>query len=534
MNAGAPRSRRPAAAFAAFRRRSRGRLAALFLAILLGGSCGGGPSPGAVADGFVIVNARLVDGSGGPSYPGGARIREGRIEAVGAEVAPRAGETVVDAGGRVLAPGFVDTHSHADRDLFDHPDALAAVSQGITTVVVGQDGGSHHPLAEFRDRLRENPPTVHVAAYSGHNTLRRLVLGEDYRRRASPEEVAAMQALLEADLAAGALGLSTGLEYDPGIYSDTAEVVALARTAAAAGGRYLSHLRSEDRYFREAVEEIVAIGREAALPVQITHAKLAMRSLRGEVPWLLDRLERARAEGVEITLDVYPYPYWQSTLTVLFPDRDFTDLEEARFVVSELAAPEDLFLPHYTPEPAWAGRTLAEIAAERGEEPAAVLLDLIRRAEERRADPDRDPREIVESVIATGMNENDIAALFAWEHANLSTDGALRGAHPRGFGSFPRALRQFVRERGLVTLEEAVRKMTSLAVEHLGLAGRGLLAPGFAADLVLFDPETVTDHATPEEPHALSTGIHRVFVAGETVFREGRVTAARPGRFLTR
>ena len=221
-------------------------------------------------------------------------------------------------------------------------------------------------------------------------------------------------------------------------------------------------------------------------------------------------------------------------MTDLQKRRDFTDLEEARFVVPEPAAPEDLRLPHYTPEPAWAGRTLAEIAGERGEEPAAVLLDLIRRAEERRARPDHDPQETVESVIATGMDEDDIAALFAWEHAVLSTDGALRGAHPRGFGSFPRALRQFVRERRPPNPEDAVRKMTSLTAEHLGLAGRGRLAPGYAADLVLFDPETVGDRATPEDPRALSVGIHRVFVAGETVFENGRVTAARPGRFLAR
>lgn len=220
---------------------------------------------------------------------------------------------------------------------------------------------------------------------------------------------------------------------------------------------------------------------------------------------------------------------WQSTLTVLFPTRDSTDLDEARFVVSKPAAPEDLRIPHYTPEPARAGRTLAEIAGERGEEPATVLLDLIRRAEERRARPDHDPQETVESVIATGMDEDDLAALFTREHAVLSTDGGLRSAPPRGFGSFPRALRQFVRERRLLTLEEAVRKMTSLAAEHLGLAGRGRLAPEYAAD-----PETVSDRATPEEPQALSVGIHRVFVAGETVFGNGRVTEARPGRFQAR
>ena len=491
--------------------------------------CDAGAPPG-----LAITNARIVDGVGTAAVSGTVRVVDGRIAEVGAGIAPLSGDTVIDAGGLVLAPGFIDTHSHADFDLLERLDATAAVSQGITTLVVGQDGGSHHPLAEFRARFEAAPATVNVASYAGHNTFRELVMGEDFRREATPEEVAGMARLLEADLAAGALGLSTGLEYDPGIYSATEEVVALARVAADAGGRYLSHLRSEDRWFWEAVEEIIRIGEETGMPVQITHAKLALQSLWGEVPRFLGRLEEARAAGVDITLDVYPYPYWQSTLTVMFPERDFTDLEESRFVVSQMALPEGILIPTYAPEPAYAGRTLASIAEERGEEPAVTLLELIRRAEAMRADPDLEPGTRVETVIATSMAEDDIAALFAWEHANLSTDGALFGAHPRGFGAFPRALRQFVRERGILSLEEALRRMTSLAADHIGFADRGRIAPGMVADLVLFDPETVSDRATPEAPHELSVGIHRVLVGGETVFADGVVTDARPGVFLVR
>ena len=492
-------------------------------------ACDAGGLPG-----LAITNARIVDGAGTPAVSGAVRVVDGRIAAVGPDVVPRSGDTVLDAGGLVLAPGFIDTHSHADRDLLERLDAIAAVSQGITTLVVGQDGGSHHPLADFRARFEASPATVNVASYAGHNTFRALVMGEDFRREATPEEIAGMARLLEADLAAGALGLSTGLEYDPGIYSATEEVVALARVAADAGGRYLSHLRSEDRWFWEAVEEIIRIGEETGMPVQVTHAKLALQSLWGEVPRLLGRLEEARAAGVDITLDVYPYPYWQSTLTVMFPERDFTDLEESRFVVSQMALPEGILIPTYAPEPAYAGRTLASIAAERGEEPAVTLLELIQAAEAMRAAPDFEPGTRVETVIATSMAEDDIAALFAWEHANLSTDGALFGAHPRGFGSFPRALRQFVRERGILSLEGAVRRMTSLAADHMGFDDRGRIAPGMVADLVLFDPETVSDRATPEAPHELSVGIRRVLVGGETVFADGVVTGARPGVFLAR
>jgi N-acyl-D-amino-acid deacylase len=506
-------------------------LAALVLAALVLAWSGCGPSG---PPGLTITDARIVDGAGTPAFPGAVRIVDGRIAEVGPGISPRSGDTVLEAGGLVLAPGFIDTHSHAASDLFERLDATAAVSQGITTLVVGQDGGSPHPLADFRSRFEASPSTVNVASYSGHNTLRELVMSEDFRREATAEEIAAMKTLLEADLASGALGLSTGLEYDPGIYSRAEEVLELARVAADAGGRYISHVRSEDRWFWDAVEEIIRIGAETGMPVQISHAKLALQSLWGETPRFLGRLEEARAAGIDITLDVYPYPYWQSTLTVMFPDRDFTDLEESRFVVSQLAVPEGILIPIYAPEPSYAGRTLASIAEERGEEPAAVLLELIQQAEAMRADPDLEPGTRVESVIATGMEEDDIAAIFAWEHANLCTDGALFGAHPRGFGSFPRAIRQFVRERGILTLEEAVRRMTSLAADHLGFSGRGRIAPGMAADLVLFDPETVSDRATPESPHELSVGIRHVLVAGQTVFEAGRATDARPGVFLVR
>ncbi len=328
----------------------------------------------------LIAGATVVDGTGKPGFTADVRIEDDRIAAVG-ELEPGPDEPVVDGRGLVLAPGFIDTHSHADTDTFDHRDAVAAVNQGITTTVVGQDGESRLPLGEFFARLETEPTAINMASYTGHGSLRMQVMGDDYTRAATAAEIAGMEALLAEDMATGSLGLSTGLEYDPGIYSTTEEVVALARVAAPQGGRYISHIRSEDRRFWEAVDEILTIGREAAVPVQISHVKLALRSLHGQADRLLATLDEARAAGIDVTADIYPYTYWQSTLTVMFPDRDFEDRQAALFAVEELAAPEDMLIPVFAPDPSLAGKTLAEIAAQRGTDPATTLMDLIREAE---------------------------------------------------------------------------------------------------------------------------------------------------------
>jgi N-acyl-D-aspartate/D-glutamate deacylase/CubicO group peptidase (beta-lactamase class C family) len=478
---------------------------------------------------LLIRNATIVDGTGAKRRRGDLRIVGDRIEAVG-RLAPRPGEATLDALGRVLAPGFIDTHSHADEGLGEHPDALGAVSQGITTIVGGQDGASIVPLADYFARLEWAPTSVNVASYVGHGTLRGQVMGEDFRRKATAAEIAAMAELLDPEMAAGALGLSTGLEYDPGIYSSREEVIELARVAARHGGRYISHVRSEDRQFWDAIEELLEIGRAAQIPVQISHVKLAMRSLWGEAPRLLARLDRARREGIDVTADIYPYLYWHSTLTVLFPERDFDNLEAAQLVLDQIAPADGLLLGRYLPEPAWAGKTVAEVAQLRGETPAATLVELIRRAQLMEASGVED----VESVIGTSMREDDVERLLRWKETNLCTDGELDGRHPRGFGAYPRVLGRYVRERQLLSLETAIHKMTALAADHVGIRDRGRLVPGAFADLVLFDLATVADRATTSEPQALSAGIDRVWVNGQVVYADRETTWARPGTALHR
>ena len=467
----------------------------------------------------LIVNASIVDGSGSPARRGAVRIDGDRIVAVG-ELEPQAGERIVDAGGLTLTPGFIDTHSHHDEGLFDDRHALPLTTQGITTIVVGQDGSMTYPVKELFERQEKSPVAVNVATYVGHGNLRREVMGKDYKRHATAQEIAQMRALVTEAMRAGALGLNTGLEYDPGIYSTTEEVIDLAKEAARFGGRYQSHIRSEDRFFWAAVDEIVRIGREARLPVQFTHMKLSMTDWWGQSKRLLDMLDRARADGVEITGDIYPYEYWQSNLGVLFPDRNFANRETAEFVLKSIAPPDGLLITRYPPDPGLQGMTVAQIAARNSADPATTLSELTIRSA---ALGDTD------SVIGTSMRADDVRALTAWPHANICSDGEMAGRHPRGRGAFTKVLRDFVREQKLLSLGEAVHKMTGLSAAHAGIVDRGVIRPNAYADLVLFDPARVTDRSTIEDPLALSTGIEKVWVNGVVVLDSGKATGAFPG-----
>ena len=485
-------------------------------------------SPALLAD-TLIINARIIDGTGSGAVVGSVRLKGDRITAVG-ELTRNESDDVIDAGGLVLAPGFIDTHSHSDRLILTERDALAKIAQGITTAVVGQDGDAPHPLADFFGALEATPPKVNIAAYAGHNTLRDEVMGADFRRAANDDEIKAMAALLEGELAAGALGLSTGLEYEPGIHSETREVVQLAQLTADAGGRYISHIRSEDRWFDDALEEIIQIGRATGMPVQISHLKLAMASQWGRAPWVIERLNAARQEGIDLTADIYPYTYWQSHMMVLLPERDPLDLDAIDFVMAELAPPDGIIFTHFPAEPDYVGMTLTEVAAAREQRPAEAFSAL---AQMSIAHEDA-TGEMGDMMIGTSMRDDDIAAFIAWPHANICTDGSLRDRHPRGAGSFPRVLARYVREQGVLSLESAIHHMTGLSAQHMGFVERGVIAPGMMADLVLLNPDTVTDLATTSEPFTLSKGIHSVWVAGQRVLHEGAVSEAFPGRVIRR
>jgi N-acyl-D-amino-acid deacylase len=476
----------------------------------------------------LIRGGLVVDGTGAPGRHLDVRIHHGRITGVGT-LRSLSTDSVVDATGLVLAPGFIDTHSHHDRGLDTHRDALGAVSQGITTIVVGQDGESQFPLADFFGRLEKEPVAINVASYVGHGTLRDRIMGADFKREATPAEVRLMQALLAEEMKAGALGLSSGLEYDPGIYSARSELIALAKTAASQNGRYISHIRSEDRHFWSAIDELITIGREAHLPVQLSHAKLAMKSLWGHSDSLLTLLNAARRSGVNATLDIYPYTYWFSTLTVLFPERNFQDRAEATFAMTEVAPAESAFVTSYEPDTSIAGLSIAAIAAKRQSDAATTLMDLIAGIEK----PRPGGGEWDEGIMATSMSEADLERLVQWPYANVSSDGGLDGAHPRGFGAFPRYYRLFVRDHQLLSLEEAIRHMTSLSARNMGIGDRGRISVGLAADLVLLDTTSLADRSSQAHPHEVAAGVRDVWVNGTLVY-DGKPTGAYPGRVIRR
>ena len=502
---------------------------ALPIALLLATSCNREAAvvETQAADSLLVQNVIIIDGTGTPGVPGAVRIREQRIEAVGQLTAVQ-GESTLDGRGMVLAPGFIDTHSHADEDILQHGDALAVVSQGITTVLVGQDGDSPYPLADFFSAFAKTPATVNIASSAGHNTLRGEVMGEDFRRHATAEEISRMQELLRQELASGAIGFASGLEYDPGIYSDPAEVLALAQVAADAGTRYVSHVRSEDRWFEDAIAEIINIGRVTGMPVQVSHIKLAMKRLWGQAPGILAMLDAARKEGIDISADIYPYEYWQSNLMVLLPERDYNDREAVAFALDQIAPPDGLWMTRFDPQPEYVGKTLSEIAEVRQVDAVTAFMQLAAESDAL----EKSTGKAANSIIGTSMIEDDIRQLLSWPETNVCTDGGLVDLHPRSHGAFTRILARYVRDEKLLTLEQAVHKMTGLSARHMGFTERGIIREGAMADLVLFDPATVGDRATADQPNLLSTGIAGVWVAGVQVYENGVVKDARPGRVI--
>ncbi|MCA6460989.1 MAG: D-aminoacylase [Chitinophagaceae bacterium] len=478
----------------------------------------------------LITRVKIIDGTGIPAYAASVRIKGNRIQEVG-NLKALPGELVIDGQNKVLCPGFIDAHSHHFSSLRKFPEAAATNSQGITTIVIGQDGNSY-AMDSLRKWMQQNRVAVNVASYTGHTTLREKVLGETQLLRAAGiTEINAMQRELAEEIRKGSLGLSSGLEYEPAFYSSQEEVMQLAKTAAALNGRYISHIRSEDVNLSSAVEEIIQIGRETGMPVQISHIKIAKRSDWHTSAAVIARLQQARQEGINITADVYPYTFWNSTLKVLFPSRNYSSLEDATLAVTQLCDPTGSVLVNYAPVPGYKGKTLSAIAAERKETPAQTLIRLIAMADSfRRARPDYEGS--VETIMGKSMTEDDIRNFIAWPHSVICSDGG-NGGHPRGYGAFTRVLSQYVRQEPLLPLATAIHKMTGLTAEFLGIKERGVIAPGYIADLVLLQPEKIRDRADIQNSKAFSEGIDRVWVSGQITWQQQQPTGNRPGVLVT-
>ncbi|WP_423926336.1 N-acyl-D-amino-acid deacylase family protein [Candidatus Palauibacter sp.] len=510
--------------------RGRGRpsLAALILAATAGFGAahevGAQATPDAPAGAAAVLftNATIIDGSGAPGYAGDLLIEAGRIAAVGARGsidAPPSAERR-DLSGLVLAPGFIDIHNHSTTRLFDSPLATTQLAQGITTLVVGADGSSPWPISDYLGRIDELRPTVDVATLVGHGTVRGAVLGDEYRRTATDAEIADMTVRVERGMREGAFGLSSGLEYDPGFYSSTGELIALARVAADHGGFYMSHMRDEEEGLLDAVDEAIRIGREAGLPVQISHIKAGNASVWGRAPDVLERIREANEAGLDVTADQYPYAAWQSELAIVVRSRMFSNPDSVAKGIEAAGGGSRLQIVAFEPDPELNGLRLDEIARLKEMTEVEAYMWIMENGGS--------------GLIGHTMNEADVDTFMASEWVMTASDGGVRSAHPRGAGTFPRVLGHYARERGVLTLERAVARATSMPARRLGLTDRGVLRAGARADLTIFDPERVIDRSTFDYGTRQATGIESVWLGGVETWSAGEPTGVRPGRALRR
>jgi N-acyl-D-amino-acid deacylase len=521
---------------------------------------------------LLLVGGRVVDGSGGPAIRADVGIRDGRIVAVEALAGATARETI-DVTGLAVAPGFIDIHAHTDLGIFVDNRADSKIRQGVTTEVVGQDGSSVMPVDDrarkerresYRERygveidaggwdelfaaLAARGHLTNLVTMVGSGTVREVVLGED-DREPTAEELAAMVALVEEALAAGAAGVSSGLEYVPNAFATTAELVALARPAAAAGLPYATHMRNEADTVEEALAEGLAVAEGSGAALQVSHLKAQGRRNWPKAERLLATIERAAATR-RVRFDRYPYTAYSTGLSSLFPawardggtDAFLARLDDPAETTRLRAAVDEKIMMMGDWDaiqivdvgaegPADAiGRRLGSYAAERSADPYEVTVEILTRSKNRAA------------IVGHGMSEENTRRFLAHPLGAICSDAGARRAtgplsegspHPRAYGSYPRVLGKYVREERAMSLEEAVRKMTGLPAEILHLADRGTLAVGQAADLVAFDPATVADTATFEAPHSYPVGIPHVIVKGRLAVRDGALTGALPGQVLS-
>ena len=497
---------------------------------------------------LLLKNGRIVDGSGNTWYRGDIAISGDTIVRIATSIEEPA-KRVIDVDGQVIAPGFIDIHTHARHGIFDVPTADNYVRQGVTTVIEGPDGGSPVPLAPFFARLEALPKSVNIASFIGQGSVRSAVIG-NVNRKPTDEEMEKMRGLVEQGMRDGALGLSSGLFYVPGTFTPTTEVIELAKVASRFGGIYISHMRDEASGVVTSVKETIEIGERGGLPTQVTHHKIIGKKNWGKSSATLRLIDEARARGVDASIDQYPYTASSTSITsALLPawalegGRDETlkrlkdratrtriKTETIRLIREERGGgdPKNVQLARCDWDASLAGKNLGDVTRLRKLAPTIL-----------------NAAEVTLWIVEQGgcqgifhaISEVDLQRILRHPATMIASDGEIpifgrASPHPRSYGTFARVLGVYVRERRTISLEDAVRKMTSFPAQRIGLVDRGLLRPGMKADIAIFDPAAVRDLATYEKPHQYAVGFSHVIVNGQVVFEAGAMTAARPGKVL--
>ncbi|MEQ8313668.1 MAG: D-aminoacylase [Gammaproteobacteria bacterium] len=496
---------------------------------------------------IIIRNGHVIDGTGTPWYEADVAINDDRIVRVG-DLSDATAAQTIDASGLIVAPGFIDPHTHAMRGIFDVPNAESALLQGVTTLTEGNDGSSPFPIDEHYRAIEDRRISPNWAVFVGQGTIRANVVGTE-DRDPTAAELEQMKTMVRQAMEQGALGISTGLFYVPGSFTDTEEVIELSKVAAEYGGIYISHMREEAAQLIDSVNETIRIGEEAGIPVQMTHHKVIGVENWGASVDSLRLVDEARARGVDITIDQYPYTASQTGINALIPQwaqeggRDamldrINSPETRQTIKNEVVAkilydrgggdPGNVFISRNSWDPEMAGKNLADLAIEAGLEPtpenaADIVFDIIRGGGA--------------TAVYHAIGPEDVDRIMQHPATAIGSDGPVgifgEGApHPRQYGTFARVLGHYVRERGIITLEEAVKKMSSQTARRLNIHDRGLITPGYFADIAVFDADEIIDRATFEDPHQYAVGMHYVLVNGEVVVEDGQHTGRRPGRIL--
>jgi len=494
---------------------------------------------------ILIRNGKIIDGTSNSWYYADVAVKDGKIISIG-KLSQATANKIIDAKGLIVAPGFIDVHAHIENGVFERPTAENYIYDGVTTVVTGNCGGSANDLKKFFWQMDSMKTSINIASLVGHNTVRGLAMGLD-NRLATTDEQKKMEALVAQAMKDGAVGLSTGLIYLPGMYSNTEEVIGLAKTAASFNGIYASHIRNEENGVVDAINEAINIGKAANIPVQISHFKLSGPANWGRSKETLPLIENARKDGYDVTIDQYPYTASSTNLGIRLPDWALAGGEDSlkkriadpvlhKQIIEEMLAMQKkykykdysyAFVAMHKADTTLNGKNISEINKLKG----------------RKAKPREEAETILDMMVAGGaqmvyhsMNEEDVRFFIKYPFNMIGADGGVSNGkgfpHPRTYGTNARVLGKYVREEKIISLEEAIRRMTSLAAQKFQLKDRGLLKEGYAADIVIFDENEVNDKATFEQPHQFSAGFHYVLVNGQVVIDNGKHNGIRSGQTL--